>query len=136
RRTGGVWSHLGLPASDVGRASNGETWAAFSDGTVVSCLEMRSCHPHGRADLSISVRGPAHAKAGAIVSYVIAVRNHGPSSTIATVKDPLAGLGSLVSAIPSSGSCGQRAPLLCGLGRLSPGATATVTVRVLLRAAG
>lgn len=84
---------------------------------------------------------PNPVDAGENLTYVISVRNDGPSSaTNVVVSDTLGslvGTGSLQSATPSQGSCSPSAPangtsisLSCNLGTILNGATASVTVVV------
>ena len=84
---------------------------------------------------------PNPVEAGENLTYVISVRNDGPSSaTNVVVSDTLGslvGTGSLQSATPTQGSCSPSTPangtsinLSCNLGTLLNGGTASVTVVV------
>ena len=96
-----------------------------------------------QADLEVvsKTATPTTVAAGSDLTYVITVRNNGPeTSTNVRVSDTLSSLvntGGLQSVVPSQGSCTPAAPrngtsqnLVCDLGTLTSGATATVTVVV------
>lgn len=87
----------------------------------------------GLADLSLDKSGPATATAGTELTYVVSVTNDGPSTAHdVVVKDRLPLGVSFVSVTPSSGTCTNGQPdardLVCGLGNLANGATATMTI--------
>ncbi|WP_186315664.1 DUF11 domain-containing protein [Catellatospora sichuanensis] len=87
----------------------------------------------GLADLSLDKSGPATIVAGTQLKYEIKVTNGGPSTANdVTVRDTLPAGVSFVSATSASGTCTNGQPtardLVCGLGNLPKGATATVTV--------
>jgi uncharacterized repeat protein (TIGR01451 family) len=68
---------------------------------------------------------------GRIATFVIVVRNRGTAAAQQVVLADIQGRNAqLVSAHPSRGTCNQRTPLICRLGRLDPGERATVRVRV------
>ncbi|MBI4446185.1 MAG: DUF11 domain-containing protein [Acidobacteria bacterium] len=90
-------------------------------------------------DLSLSkTASPEVILPGATLSYKITVSNKG-SSTASGVKvtDPLTSTVSLVSASASQGSCSQsEATIVCTIGDLVAGASATVTIAVTPSSAG
>ncbi|RKE09798.1 putative repeat protein (TIGR01451 family) [Catellatospora citrea] len=87
----------------------------------------------GSADLSLDKTGPARVLAGTQLTYEIKVTNGGPSTANdVSVRDTLPAGVSFVSATSTSGTCTNGQPtardLVCGLGDLPKGGTATVTV--------
>ncbi len=68
---------------------------------------------------------------GSIARFRITVRNAGPvAAEQVVVADDPGPNAQLVSANPSQGGCNERLPLICRLGALDAGATATILVRV------
>ncbi|GAA1398841.1 hypothetical protein ACFQZ4_30570 [Catellatospora coxensis] len=87
----------------------------------------------GSADLTLDKSGPATVVAGTQLKYEIKVTNGGPSTANdVTVRDTLPAGVSFVSVTSPSGTCTNGQPiardLVCGLGNLPNGATATITV--------
>ncbi|GIF87326.1 hypothetical protein Cch02nite_07700 [Catellatospora chokoriensis] len=87
----------------------------------------------GSADLTLDKTGPATVVAGTQLKYEIKVTNGGPSTANdVTVRDTLPAGVSFVSVTSPSGTCTNGQPiardLVCGLGNLPNGATATITV--------
>jgi uncharacterized repeat protein (TIGR01451 family) len=83
-----------------------------------------------RADVGVSVAvSPRPAHVGQSVTYTLTVRNHGPADATAVVlKDWLPGKTTIVSSTASQGSCSGTRPVVCSLGTVTAGQTATVTV--------
>src|SRR5262249_40818578 len=78
------------------------------------------------ADLAVTKSGPAFAQSGGTISYTITARNTGPAAASGvTVTDPLPAGETLVSAVPSQGSC---VAVTCNLGSIAASGSATVTV--------
>ena len=68
---------------------------------------------------------------GRIATFEIVVHNQGAAAAQQVVMADLPGPNAqLVSARPSKGSCNERTPLICRLGRLDAGERATIRVRV------
>jgi uncharacterized repeat protein (TIGR01451 family) len=91
------------------------------------------------ADLSIvkSVAGSGPFFATQNGVFNITVSNAGPSgASNVTVTDILPAGVTLVSAIPSQGSCSATSTVTCDLGSIASAATATITLTVLLDDAG
>jgi uncharacterized repeat protein (TIGR01451 family) len=92
------------------------------------------------ADVSITkTSAPNPVVAGTNLTYTITAHNAGPSTaTNVVVKDTLPAQVAVVSATPSAGSCSggipgnPTQPLTCTLGSLNSGASATITVVVLV----
>jgi uncharacterized repeat protein (TIGR01451 family) len=79
------------------------------------------------ADLAVTKSGPAFAQSGGTITYTITARNNGPAAaTGVTVTDPLPAGETLVSAVPSQGSCAGS--ITCTLGAIASGSSATITV--------
>ena len=89
------------------------------------------------ADVSVSLTAPATASTGAALSYTVKAANAGPNSaagaTLSATLDPSLILNSVTS---SQGFCTAAAPILCDLGGLPSGATATVTINATATSAG
>src|SRR6476646_11835981 len=95
--------------------------------------------PGDQADLGITKSDkPDPATAGQDLTYKLKVTNNGPAgATNVEATDNLPNLIDFVSVRSSQGDCTQMARrVVCDLGSLSPGATATVTVLIRPRQAG
>ncbi|MEU6162649.1 calcium-binding protein [Streptomyces tanashiensis] len=97
--------------------------------------------PPPYADLSVTKSGTTTVSIGDRATYTVTVTNAASSTATATgvtLTDTLSGAGgTLVSAVPSQGSCTTTATgATCALGSLAPGAGATVTVTAEPRATG
>jgi len=88
-------------------------------------------------DVGVVLSGPATAGAGANVTYTATVTNHGPgiAGGVALTYTVPAGL-STVSASATQGGCSGSATIVCEIGTLDAGETATVTLVVNVAAAG
>jgi hypothetical protein len=86
-----------------------------------------------RADLVVTKRALASSvRSGSIVAFEVTVSNRGEGAAenAAMAEKPRHG-GQIIGARPSQGSCAQHGELLvCRLGTLEPGASATIRVRV------
>lgn len=84
------------------------------------------------ADLAIAKRASSDfAVAGQTVDYAITVTNRGPSQASGVaVTDAVLDTEKIVSADPSQGACQVDAVMVCGLGTIARGASATIDVRV------
>jgi uncharacterized repeat protein (TIGR01451 family) len=87
-------------------------------------------HSAADADLSLALSdAPDPVRKGETLTYTIIVTNAGPgSSTGIVVSDALPASVSLLSATASQGSCTGNSTVICTLGTLAPGATASVTL--------
>ncbi len=75
--------------------------------------------------------------AGQQVVYTATIQNHGPAPVSSgAFQDQLPGKVTLVSASASQGSCSGNPTVVCMLGTLAPGATATVTITVTTTQSG
>jgi len=84
------------------------------------------------ADLSVAITAsPDLGTTGGQLTYRITVANHGPQdATGVQLTDTLAAGVSYTSAAPSQGSCTGAAPVICDLGALNNGSTASLTIVV------
>ena len=91
-----------------------------------------------RANVGVAVAiSPRPAHGGQNVTYTLTVRNHGPSSaTNVVAKDWLPAKTAFVSSSASQGSCTGTRPVVCSLGTLSSGSSATVTIVASVSQAG
>jgi uncharacterized repeat protein (TIGR01451 family) len=77
------------------------------------------------------VGSPSSVNAGQQVTYTATIGNHGSGPAAnAGFQDVIPGKVTLVSATPSQGTCTGSPTIVCALGSLAPGATATVTIVV------
>jgi uncharacterized repeat protein (TIGR01451 family) len=85
-----------------------------------------------QADLDFHLIGsPSSVNAGQQVTYTATVGNHGSgTASNAGFQDVLPGEVNLVSVTTSQGSCSGNPTIVCNLGSLAPGATATITIVV------
>jgi uncharacterized repeat protein (TIGR01451 family) len=74
---------------------------------------------------------------GELLTYTITATNAGPGAAANVVVTDTPGAAVLVDAVtPSQGTCTTDTPIVCNLGPLAPGASATVTVQVRPLVAG
>ena len=84
------------------------------------------------ADVSITKTGPASYIPGSTITYNLVVSNAGPEPAPSVrAVDTLPAGTTLVSAVPSQGSCNGTATVVCELGSLASGASATIALTVL-----
>lgn len=90
------------------------------------------------ADLSVSMTdSPDPVPAGTSLTYFITVNNAGPSTATAVlVRDDLPSGMTFSSAVPSQGSCTGTSSVLCSLGSISSGASATISIIVTATTGG
>lgn len=94
--------------------------------------------PAPRADLGVAKAvDRTTAVVGDLLTYTITVSSKGPDAAtgVSLTDTPPAGT-TVVSAAATQGSCTGAAPVVCALGSLGPGASATVTVKLAARAVG
>ena len=86
----------------------------------------------GGADLSVSqAASESSVTGGSDVTYTITAANAGPhDASGVTLADTLPAGATLVSATPSQGSCSGGGPVVCDLGSLASGGSATIAVVV------
>ncbi|MBL8115049.1 MAG: DUF11 domain-containing protein [Acidobacteria bacterium] len=90
------------------------------------------------ADLSITKsHSPQPVTTGSRITYTLRVSNNGPGdATGVSVADTLPSGVTFVSATASQGSCSGGGALVCGLGSLAGGASATITIVATARGSG
>ena len=131
--------------------SQSVTWVVRSFGAsdstrvTASFADCRTEVATGRADLSIAkVADPKTAGVGDRIEYTLTVVNEGTvdAASVVVLDRQLEGLVSVVSATASQGRCEIRGRatvserVVCSLGRLKPGDSATVLVAGRARATG
>jgi uncharacterized repeat protein (TIGR01451 family) len=83
------------------------------------------------ADISVLKMGPEFAPPGAPINYAIIVKNSGPqAATGVTLADTIPVSTNFVSASPSQGTCSGTAAVLCVLGTIGVGWSATINIAV------
>jgi uncharacterized repeat protein (TIGR01451 family)/CSLREA domain-containing protein len=90
------------------------------------------------ADLAITKSAsPNNPRVGTNLNYALTITNNGPAAaTGVSVTDQLPSNVQFISARPSQGTCGAPNPIVCSLGNLAVGASATINVVVQPTAAG
>jgi uncharacterized repeat protein (TIGR01451 family) len=85
-----------------------------------------------KADLDFHLIGsPSAVNAGQQVTYTATIGNHGSgTASTAGFQDLIPRKVTLVSVTPSQGTCSGSPAIVCNLGSLAPGASATVTIVV------
>jgi uncharacterized repeat protein (TIGR01451 family) len=84
------------------------------------------------ADVSINKTGPASVAPNTNITYNIAVANTGPvSAASVTVTDSLPAGTTFLSATPSQGSCSLTGAVICSLGTIAGGGSASIVLVVV-----
>jgi uncharacterized repeat protein (TIGR01451 family) len=110
----------------VDRGSVSVTPGAWHHERVV-VTQVRNVSP----DLDFHLVGsPSGVTAGQQITYTAVVGNHGSGPANAALQDVLPANVTLVSATSTQGACGGSPTIVCSIGTLAPGATATVTITV------
>jgi hypothetical protein len=82
-------------------------------------------------DISVTLtHAPDPAVIGGKLTFVATVTNNGPQTANVTFTESFIGAQYLVSAVPSTGTCGTTEPVTCPLGSMTTGQSATVTIVV------
>src|SRR5262249_603512 len=114
--------------------------AANADGTtagVDQTFTTSGTPPVSTADLRLSISDAGPVKVGDLFTYTISVTNaDGAAASGLTLTDTVPLELAFVSATPSQGSCNSASPLVCNLGPMANGGSATVNVLVRAVAAG
>jgi virginiamycin B lyase len=132
--TGGVVTEVAIPRpsnpAGLTIGSDGALWfAAFGGIHSIDRLAIT-------ADLAIAQTvDPPAVRQATTTTFRVTVTNEGAGqATAVTVANTLPSGLTLVSAIPSQGSCGGTTTVTCSLGTLAP--AATVTIAIMARATG
>ena len=89
------------------------------------------------ADVSITKTGPASVAGNSNFTYTITVSNAGPQSASNVVVTDTLPLGlTFVSATPSQGNCAGTSTVICTLGAIASGGTATIALTVTAPTSG
>ena len=100
------------------------------DAFVLKVVDAQMPPSSTTADLSVSMTASTSTiQPGQSITYTVKVSNAGPNAAAnVMLGDSLPDNTSLVSAMPSQGTCNSGFPLTCALGTLAVGATTTVTI--------
>jgi uncharacterized repeat protein (TIGR01451 family) len=110
----------------VDRGSVSVTPGSWHHERVV-VTQVRNVSP----DLDFHLVGsPSSVTAGQQITYTAVVGNHSSGPANAALQDVLPANVTLVSATSTQGSCSGSPTIVCSIGALAPGATATVTITV------
>jgi uncharacterized repeat protein (TIGR01451 family) len=125
--TGSGSTRAGAPSIPVSETFSGAS--NWSEGAV-------AVNPTA-ADIGVTTTVSSAVLLGQNTTFNITVYNSGTSAaSTVSLSDTLAAGMNLVSATPSTGSCGTGNPIICALGNMNSGATVTVTVVASTTAAG
>jgi trimeric autotransporter adhesin len=89
------------------------------------------------ADLSVGLTAPSTGNTGTPIAYAATIQNHGPNQAsgvvfVSTMPDSV-----IVNSVnTSAGTCGAGSEVVCNLGNLASGSTATVTFNLTPESAG
>jgi uncharacterized repeat protein (TIGR01451 family) len=140
----GTTSSFELPGSGISSALLDSNAATGLIHHTLNCNGQLGCYVFGVrvgvpqvSDLAVTKTGPANAVLGQSVTYQIVATNNGPSdATGVTVTDVLPAGATLTSATPSTGTCTGTGPVICTIGALANGSSATITVVATLNTGG
>ena len=137
-----VNGNVSFTYADGNGAGDDTIKASFTDtaGSLQTATAQKhwTAAPATSADLSIAkTDSPDPVVAGQNLTYTLAVANNGPDSAAAVmVSDTLPAGVAFVSSSTTVGSCSVTATVICDLGTMGNGATATVTIVVTTGSAG
>lgn len=126
----GGMAYVSLPGLHGIYAAQGEAGSGFTRYVTPEA--------EGEAELSLTNSPSAtQAAVGGDITYTLHVTNGGPSeATNATLHDPLPANVRFLSVVASRGNCAGTATVVCDLGTLATGGSATVTITVEAIATG
>jgi uncharacterized repeat protein (TIGR01451 family) len=144
RRSGGSWSDAGRlrggPASQtqseghvVAISGDGSTVAIDDSGHIKGAAWVFGSSAGGSADLAVSATSDTlnPAAPGTDVRWTIRVTNNGSAMAVGvTVNDTLPPGVTLISTTPTQGTCTGTTAIVCSVGALAAGGTATITLVV------
>ena len=105
-------------------------WVMWFNQNIVQPLPIQGTCSAGApppSPLTVTVSRPGSVTAGSNVTFHVTVQNTGTGIQHAVaLDDPLPANAGLVQVTPSTGSCSSGSDVVCSLGDIGPGATATV----------
>ena len=111
--------------------------ASIGDGTGLGTILNDDAAPSADLGVTKAVQGTGPFFAGQNATFTITVSNAGPATAAnVQVQDTLPAGLSFVSAVPTSGSCSGTTTVVCNIGTLNNGGSASVTLTVLITQAG
>lgn len=131
-------SAIGVPLLDVAGAAPRQPDSKLSNNRDSATVIQVQAPPPPPANVRVTKVAETQAvNVGDNLTYRITATNHGPGTADSVlITDTLDAGTTLVSAVPSQGTCSASAPVSCDVGSLAPGASATVDVTVRVDAAG
>jgi uncharacterized repeat protein (TIGR01451 family) len=140
----GSTSSFELPGSGISGALLDSNSATGLIHNTLNCAGQLGCYVFGVrngtpqvSDLSVTKTGPSSAVPGQSVTYQITATNNGPSdATGVLVTDMLPAGATVTSATPSQGSCTGTGPVICAIGNLANGSSASITIVATLNTSG
>jgi uncharacterized repeat protein (TIGR01451 family) len=109
------------------------------DGLDPADLAITNLDDDVQADLAVSILdAPDPVAVGATLTYTVTIANRGPSAASGVaMADTLPTTTTFVSAAASQGGCGAVGPtVICSLGVIAVGGSATVTIKATVQAIG
>jgi trimeric autotransporter adhesin len=83
------------------------------------------------ADVSLTLSAPSSAGTGSAITYTATIKNQGPNQAQGIAFDATLADSLIVNHVnPSAGTCGAGSEVVCNLGNLASGASATVTFNI------
>jgi hypothetical protein len=136
---GGSWQALGSGVNNRVHTLTTSAGALFAGGAFSAAggKATGSLAVYGPlTTLTLSGSGPATAQTGTPLAYTVTLANAGPGNAVST-RITLT-FASLVpsSVTPSQGTCAGAAPVVCDIGAVAAGGTATVQIAATGTAAG
>jgi uncharacterized repeat protein (TIGR01451 family) len=129
-------SGFGTPSSLVRWGDDGLAFRTTNQIYVLRNALVRDLSASS-ADMSISMSAPASAVTGVNTTVTLTAKNKGPNAVSgATLRDTIPAGAPLVSVTPSQGACGGNPVVLCDLGNMANGSSATVTLVLQFTASG
>jgi uncharacterized repeat protein (TIGR01451 family) len=134
--------HFGVTVSSLEGGYDNEAGGTSSDAAVTpsgptATVTVTPAPEPTPPDVGLTIDGPASSSPGGSLSYLLVATNQGPgTATDVTVTYVVPGNATLVSTTSSQGSCSDGAVVLCELGSLAEGASATATITIQPLGAG
>jgi uncharacterized repeat protein (TIGR01451 family) len=131
-------AHAQANEADPDPANNTATEQTTVLPASATVTPVPTATPMPSADLAITKSAsPASPRVGTNLNYALTVTNNGPGvATGVNVTDQLPSNVQFISARPSQGTCGAPNPIVCSIGNLAVGASATINIVVQPTQAG